>query len=74
MLFSKPLFVSFALTILLASCEREKDIRKRPFKANTTTWYRISPTAPAPVTIGGVNYTTIAVTSAPNDAVNFTLM
>jgi len=60
MLFCKPLFVCLAFTFLLASCEREKEIKKRPFKANTTTWYRVSPTAPAPVTIGGVNYTTFA--------------
>jgi hypothetical protein len=31
-----------------------------PFKASMSTWYRISPTAPSPVSVNGMNYTTFA--------------
>jgi hypothetical protein len=44
----------------LTSCEKEKDLIKRSFKASTKTWYRISPTAPAPVTVAGKQYYTFA--------------
>jgi hypothetical protein len=46
--------------VTLSSCEKEKELRKRPFKASTKTWYRISPTTPAPVTIEGKQYFTFA--------------
>lgn len=47
-------------SLLLTSCEHDQDIHKKSFKASTKTWYRISPTAPAPVTVNGIAYTAFA--------------
>jgi hypothetical protein len=42
-----------------SSCKKDKTIKKT-FQANTTTSYRISPVAPAPITINGTSFTTTA--------------
>lgn len=42
--------------LLLAACEKESEIKKRPFEVKTKTFYRISPTAPTPVVVNGVTY------------------
>jgi hypothetical protein len=47
-------------SLVVSSCKHDHDIQKRPFKASTKTWYRISPTTPAMVNVGGINYTTFA--------------
>jgi hypothetical protein len=44
----------FALA--LASCKKEDRQQQRAFKVSTDTWYRISPTGPQPLNIGGVDY------------------
>jgi len=43
-------------SLLLSSCEHDHEIHKKPFKVNTTTWYRISPTSPMPIAVNGVDY------------------
>jgi hypothetical protein len=48
------LFVSFC-----SSCKKDKTIRKT-FQANTSTSYRVSPVAPAAITINGNSFTTTA--------------
>lgn len=51
----------FFLLVLFASCEKEKDIKKKPFKANASTWYRIAPIEnPTQVTVNEATYTTFA--------------
>ncbi|MBB1283635.1 hypothetical protein HRH25_04545 [Flavisolibacter sp. BT320] len=40
----------------LVSCKKELRQQQRAFKVTTDTWYRVSPTQPQPLTIGGVNY------------------
>jgi len=43
-----------------ANASNQSHQTTRPFKANTSTWYRISPITPTPVDIGGVVYTLFA--------------
>jgi hypothetical protein len=43
-----------------ASASNQSHQTVRPFKATTSTWYRISPVAPVPVEIGGIVYTLFA--------------
>jgi hypothetical protein len=44
----------------LVNASNESHQTIRPFKASTSTWYRISPIAPTPVEIGGIVYTLFA--------------
>ena len=46
-----------AAGLLLNSCEREHALHKKPFKVQTSTWYRVSPTTPAPIEVNGTAYT-----------------
>jgi hypothetical protein len=50
------LTVLFTGSLFLSSCEHDHDIHKRPFEVKTKTWYRISPTTPAPIIVKGVTY------------------
>lgn len=55
----RSVILSFALVLFLTSCSKEKAASKRvTFIANASTWYRIAPTDPAP--ISGTNYFTFA--------------
>lgn len=40
----------------LSSCKKNDEIKKKPFKVRTSTWYRISPTNPIPIVVNGVTY------------------
>ena len=53
--------VCLLLVLVLASCQKEKAVVKKPFKANTSTWYRIAPLPQefqSLVTVGENSYTT----------------
>ncbi|RNI29026.1 hypothetical protein [Rufibacter latericius] len=52
-----PLFI----ISLLTSCEESDEGPERVFfEMTSTTWYRFSPTAPAPAVVNGTNYTSFA--------------
>ena len=46
----------FAGILFLFSCKHDNDIHKRAFQVRTSTFYRISPTHPIPLTINGIDY------------------
>ena len=50
------LTVLIAVSLMASSCKREKDFNKKPFKIRTSTWYRVSPTAPTPIVVNGTTY------------------
>ncbi len=50
----KILFFIFSFASLITSCQKETP--RKPFKAQIKTWYRISPTAPAPLVVNGTTY------------------
>jgi hypothetical protein len=54
--FAKSLAFLFGVALFVISCKKENHINKRAFKLATETWYRISPTAPIPLTINGIEY------------------
>jgi hypothetical protein len=45
---------------MASSCNKDDEKQRINFTANTNTWYRFSPTTPAPITVGGSNFTTFA--------------
>ncbi|RYZ22109.1 MAG: hypothetical protein EOO10_21945 [Chitinophagaceae bacterium] len=56
--FAFVLVVSFSL--LACKKQEAERVQRRAFKAQTDTWYRISPTTPTALTIGGNLYFTFA--------------
>src|SRR5688572_15536805 len=52
----RPQFFILTLSVLFASCIKEKDLHKRDFKVRTKTFYRVSPTVPTPLKVNGVEY------------------
>lgn len=47
----------FAGSLFLGSCKRDPWCHKKSFNLRTTTWYRVSPTAPVPIIVNGITYT-----------------
>lgn len=52
----RVLLFLFGAGLFLNSCKRDKDIHKRAFQVRTSTFYRVSPTHPIPLTINGTDY------------------
>lgn len=53
---NKLTILLFSTSLLFLSCKKEHGIHKKPFKIQTSTFYRLSPTNPVPLVINGVNY------------------
>ncbi len=56
----KIISVIFIVVFLFTSCKHDQPILKQHFKLSITTWYRVSPTAPAPVVVNGITYVNLA--------------
>ena len=55
------LFITLVIgSIFASSCKHDKDIKKKPFKIRTDTWYRIAPVAPFPIVVNGITYSALA--------------
>ncbi len=55
------IFLPIFILGLLTSCEDSDDESERVyFEMTSTTWYRFSPTAPAPAVVNGTTYTSFA--------------
>lgn len=52
----KLLAILITGSLFFNSCEKNGEIHRKPFKVNTTTWYRVSPTTPVPITVNGTTY------------------
>ena len=53
--FIKMIAIIFFGAVLFSSCNKP-DYHRSPFKANTKTFYRVSPTAPVPVNVNGSTF------------------
>jgi hypothetical protein len=50
----------FATVFLLNACKHDHEIQKKDFTFRSKTWYRVSPTEPAPIEVNGVHYTSFS--------------
>ncbi len=57
---AKIMSIVFISAFLSTSCKRDQPTVKQHFKLSLTTWYRVSPTAPSPVTVNGVSYISLS--------------
>ena len=52
----KLLAVLIVGSLFFSSCKRDRYFERKPFKIRTSTWYRVSPTAPIPIIVNGTTY------------------
>lgn len=54
------ILVSLFIIGTTSSCKKEKGKTRKDITLTSNTWYRFSPTTPAPITVNGTSYTSFA--------------